>query len=170
MKIALVGPTHPFRGGIAHYTTLLARSLRHRHDVRFFALSRQYPGMLFPGKTQRDHSENALHVDHEACLDSINCITWWTTFRKIRKFEPELLLFSWWHPFFAPCFGTLTLLARQIARIPVCYICHNVLPHERSLIDRILLRYAFSLVDAFVTHAESEHEQIKILSPRQSLS
>ena len=54
MKIALVGPTYPLRGGIAQYTTLLCRALRARHEVGFFSLKRQYPRLLFPGKTQTD--------------------------------------------------------------------------------------------------------------------
>ena len=63
MRCALVGLTHPFRGGIAHYTTLLCQAMRERHEVRFFALSRQYPSLLFPGKTQLDDSADALQVD-----------------------------------------------------------------------------------------------------------
>ena len=56
MKIAMIGPTAPFRGGISHYTTLLFRHLKNRHDVRFFAFKRQYPAWLFPGKTDIDPS------------------------------------------------------------------------------------------------------------------
>ncbi|MEE9150118.1 MAG: glycosyl transferase family 1, partial [Candidatus Tectomicrobia bacterium] len=62
MKIALVGLTHPFRGGIAHYTTLLCQALQHRHEVRFFALRRQYPTFLFPGTTQKDASQRPVTV------------------------------------------------------------------------------------------------------------
>ena len=56
LKIALVGLTYPFRGGISHYTTRLCRALSTRHDVRLYALYRQYPKLLFPGKTQIDVS------------------------------------------------------------------------------------------------------------------
>ena len=59
MKIVLVGPTHPFRGGISHYTTLLCQALMTRHDVRFFSLSRQYPELLFP--TRRNLAPTRPH-------------------------------------------------------------------------------------------------------------
>ena len=49
MKFAVIGPTFPFRGGISHYTTLLVRNLRQRHEVRFYSYRRQYPRLLFPG-------------------------------------------------------------------------------------------------------------------------
>ena len=60
MKIALVGPAYPLRGGIAQYLALLYVELRKRHDVRFFSFYRQYPRLLFPGRTQREQEEPVL--------------------------------------------------------------------------------------------------------------
>ena len=128
LKIALVGLTYPFRGGISHYTTLLYRSLADKHDVRFYALYRQYPKLLFPGKTQYDESAVPFEVPHEACIDSINPFTWLLTARRIMRFKPDLILFSWWHPFFAPAFGTIAHVAWIFGRIPSCYLCHNAIP------------------------------------------
>lgn len=48
MKITLIGPTYPFRGGIAHYTTLLTHHLRQHHDVRLISYIKQYPKWLYP--------------------------------------------------------------------------------------------------------------------------
>ena len=56
MKIVLIGPTYPFRGGIAHYTTLLEKALRKDNDLLFISFIRQYPKILFPGKSDRDPS------------------------------------------------------------------------------------------------------------------
>ncbi|MCP3978212.1 MAG: glycosyltransferase [bacterium] len=164
LRIALVGLTHPFRGGIAHYTTLLCRALRERHEVRFFALSRQYPKLLFPGTKQTDDSDDALTVEHEACLDSINPFTWFSTASRVRRFRPDLLLFSWWHPFFAPSFGTVAHLARR-AGVPACFLCHNAKPHERSLVDAMLLRYVFSSSRLFVAHSRQDHDDLLEMRP-----
>ena len=136
LKIALVGLTHPFRGGIAHYTTLLCRALSSRHEVRFYALSRQYPEFLFPGKTQIDRSSASLQVPHQACIDSINPYTWIATAVRIARYRPDLIIHSWWHPFFAPSFGTIAHLARLFAGSPSCFLCHNALPHESSRVDK----------------------------------
>ena len=115
IRIALVGLTHPFRGGIAHYTTLLYQALCERHDVRFFSLSRQYPEVLFPGRTQKDLSTDALIVPNEPILDSCNPISWFVTGARIRSWKADLVLYSWWHPFFAPSYGTVAhLAARQV--------------------------------------------------------
>ncbi len=164
MRIALVGVTHPFRGGIAHYTTLLCQALRQKHEVGFFALRRQYPALWFPGQTQQDPSQSPLTVPHDACLDSINPFTWLRTGAKIRRFKADFLLFSWWHPFFAPCFGTVAHLARWFG-IPSCYLCHNVLPHEGSRLDRLLLAYAFAAASCFLTHSTADGEHCKRLRP-----
>ena len=42
MKIALIGPVYPYRGGIAHYTTFLAQRLREKHNVLMISYRRQY--------------------------------------------------------------------------------------------------------------------------------
>jgi len=65
MKIAVIGPTYPFRGGIAHYTTLLVQHLREHHDVRLISYIKQYPKWLYPGNTAMDPSpdESVLRVD-----------------------------------------------------------------------------------------------------------
>ncbi len=169
LKIALVGLTHPFRGGISHYTTLLCRALSARHDVRFFALYRQYPGLLFPGRTQVDRSNASLEVPHQACIDSVNPYTWLATALRIVRFKPDLVLFSWWHPFFAPSFGTIAHLSRMFGGVPSCFLCHNALPHESSRVDRILLRYAFSAAKSFITHSRQDYEDVRALRPRASV-
>jgi len=165
LKIALVGLTHPFRGGISHYTTLLYRALQDRHDVRFYALYRQYPGLLFPGKTQIDRSATSLRVPHHRCIDSINPYTWVATGVRIARFRPAVALFSWWHPFFAPAFGTIARVARLRGNVPACYLCHNALPHESTRVDRLLLRYAFSTARVFITHSRQDYEDLRTMRP-----
>src|SRR4051812_1206591 len=51
MRIALVGPTHPFKGGVAAHTTQAAHALAAAgHEVRFVSWQRLYPGFLYPGE------------------------------------------------------------------------------------------------------------------------
>ncbi|GIV25682.1 MAG: hypothetical protein KatS3mg026_1374 [Bacteroidia bacterium] len=53
MRIALVGPAYPFRGGLAAFNERLAAELLAQgHQVRLFTFTVQYPAWLFPGKTQ----------------------------------------------------------------------------------------------------------------------
>lgn len=165
LRIALVGLTFPFRGGISHYTTLLCRALLRKHEVRFYALYRQYPRLLFPGKTQTDRSDAPFQVPHQSCIDSINPYTWLATAVRIARYKPDVILFSWWHPFFAPAFGTIAHVAKLLGGIPSCYLCHNALPHERTRLDKLLLRYVFSSGQVFISHSKQDYDDLKAFRP-----
>ena len=50
LKVALVGPTHPYKGGVAAHTTALAHELTDAgHDVTLVSWSHLYPSALYPG-------------------------------------------------------------------------------------------------------------------------
>ena len=58
MKIALVGPAHPYKGGGARHTTELAHRLAAQgHDVIIESWRAQYPGRLYPGQQTVDVPE-----------------------------------------------------------------------------------------------------------------
>ena len=51
MRIALVGPAHPYKGGGARHTTELAHRLAAAgHDVVIESWRAQYPKRLYPGQ------------------------------------------------------------------------------------------------------------------------
>ena len=53
MKIRILGPAHPYRGGIAKFDEVLAAAFgREGHDVKIINFTLQYPSFLFPGRTQ----------------------------------------------------------------------------------------------------------------------
>jgi len=164
MKICLIGPAHPLRGGIAHYTTLLARSLTEAHEVLLISMRRQYLEFLFPGRTQYDTSRHPIAAEGEALLDSISPWTWMLGARRIRAFGPDRVVFQWWHPFFAPMYSAVARLAGT--RGHNIFLCHNVMPHERSRVDRALIRLAFSAPDGFIVHAESDREKLRKIRPQ----
>ncbi|RPJ11717.1 MAG: glycosyl transferase family 1, partial [Deltaproteobacteria bacterium] len=156
MKITLIGLTYPFRGGIAHYTTLLCRELRGRHSVQFISLKKQYPGLLFPGKTQIDDSRETITVENDPVIHPLLPWTWISAFLKIKDFSPDLALFQWWHPFFAPSFGTLARMLKGWCGTKIAFLCHNVRPHEPTRLDTFLLAYAFKASDHFIVHSEPD--------------
>ena len=75
MRIGMVGTAHPMRGGLAQYNALLARELSGQHEVDFVSFTRQYPSILFPGKTQMDSSEDPIRFPATALVDSIGPIS-----------------------------------------------------------------------------------------------
>lgn len=168
-RYALIGPTYPYRGGIAHYTTLLAQALRERHEVLFISFSQQYPAWLFPGRSDRDPSERPLRADAEYLLNPLNPLSWRSTLRRLREWRPDVVVLPWWVPFWAPAWSVVGRGAKRLPSRPkLLFICHNVLPHEpgklRSLLPR-LTRLALSPGDGFVLHAEADAALLQRLLP-----
>ncbi len=168
MRICIVGPTYPYRGGIAHYTTLLVKHLRERgHLTRLYSFTRQYPRWLFPGSTDKDPSKAHLKVDCEYILDPLNPISWWQLYRKVNEYAPDMLVLQWWVPYWAPCLMMISRWIKQHTNIRIIYICHNVLPHDGGgALDRRLVRMVLHRGDAFIVHSEQDYDRLLALLPR----
>jgi glycosyltransferase involved in cell wall biosynthesis len=166
MRIVLVGPTHPFRGGIAHHTTLLSRHLASRHQVRFLAFRRQYPRWLFPGRTDRDSSEQALVADGaERRLDSVNPATWIGVARQIIAEGPDLVILPWWSSFWTPHYLTIAGLVRRRSNTQLLAICHNVTDHEERGFSRRCARAVLGLVHDCLVHSAADAARLLALLP-----
>jgi glycosyltransferase involved in cell wall biosynthesis len=167
VRAAILGPTYPHRGGIAHYTTLLAGALHARHSLSIVSFRRLYPGFLFPGTTQFDTSTAPIQppVPPEPILDSLNPWSWTRAGSRLRALGPDFLVVPWWHPFFGPALGTASRLARGGGRRPArIFLCHNVSPHEGTPLDRVLTAYGLGGADAFLVHARSEAAKLADLA------
>jgi glycosyltransferase involved in cell wall biosynthesis len=153
MKVSIIGPAYPLRGGIAHHVYYLKRELEERHHaVQVISFSKLYPRLLFPGTTQFDTSAMPLDAQATALLAPHYPFTWLKAFHAVKAFSPDLVIFQWWHPFFAPMIGTLARLLRR-GGFACVLECHNVFPHERSAVDVSLLKFAAKPIDAFITHS-----------------
>ena len=166
MKICLIGPMYPLRGGVAHYNAQLGLELAKRHEIAVVSFSRQYPALLFPGRTQLDPSEPPLGLTAEPLLDSLNPLSWLRAGRRIAEFSPALTAVHWWNPFFAPCIGTTLRLAKRRFRTAVVFICHNILPHEPLPATRRLTRFALASGDAWLVHSETDRRDLESLRLR----
>ena len=167
MKIAMIGPTAPFRGGISHYTTLLFRHLKNRHDVRFFAFKQQYPACLFPGKTDIDPSLSPFAApDVEPVLDSMNPLTWIATAQKIIQSRCDLLIIPWWVSFWAPQFLSILSLVKHRSNAKILFVCHNVVAHESRFFDRLLTRMVLKKGDFFIVHSKADEHNLRAMLPK----
>ena len=157
---ALVGPMHPYRGGIAHMTEETRRGLEQRsHRVSALTFRRQYPSLLFPGKTQYEQGPPPHEPPAHRLIDTVNPLTWWQAARWLRQRGPETVVFQHWMPFIAPAYGAM---ARRVdAR--VLAVVHNALPHERRPGDKLLNRYFFRACDGFVVLSDAVGRDLRKL-------
>lgn len=163
MRICLIGPAYPYRGGISHYNSCLAMELRGRHTVHLVNYKRLYPEFLFPGKTQYDESESPLDIESERLIDSINPFTWVVAGFHIARFDPDLTIVQWWHPYFGPAISKICSILRLLRKGRIIFVCHNVVPHERSGPDRILSKLAFMTGNGFVVQSARDRDDLKDL-------
>ncbi|HLP18519.1 MAG TPA: glycosyltransferase [Bacteroidota bacterium] len=166
MNVLILGTAYPMRGGIAHFIALLASHLKKKHAAQIFSFKRQYPSFLFPGKTQMEEGEPGIPVDAQAEIDSINPFNWIRVGLKARRLHPDVIVYKYWLPFFGPCFGTISAIAKwRRPHTRVIAICDNVIPHEHRPGDRVFTKYAFAFTDGFLVMSDAVERDLHTLVP-----
>jgi D-inositol-3-phosphate glycosyltransferase len=171
MKIVIIGTAYPLRGGIAHYVSLLYDALRkHGHEVHVITFSRQYPKILFPGKSQEEKGDAGSPITSLQIIDSVNPLTWRQAGKAATSFEPDMIIFKFWLPFFAPAYGMIARVAKKILKkkdknCKIVFIADNVIPHEKRFGDRGFTNYAFKAVDHFIVQSDAVERDLKVVKP-----
>ena len=164
MKIALLSCFYPYRGGISQFNACLYGELSKNHIVKAFNFSRQYPEFLFPGKTQYVTADDeAVPVESESLLDTANPFSYISTYRKIRDWNPDVLIVRYWMSYFAPSLGYIT--RRMKKHCKVISILDNVVPHEQRFFDTPLTRYFLKGSTGSVTLCEAVSKDLLRLQP-----
>ena len=164
MRVIIIGPAYPLRGGLATYNERLAREFAAAGDaVRLITFSLQYPDFLFPGQTQFSTEAGPADLAIEVSLNSVNPLSWWRVGRRLRRERPDLVVFRFWLPFMGPALGTVARLAAQNGHTRCVAITDNVIPHERRPGDGPLTRYFLSACHGFVTMSRAVLDDLRRL-------
>ena len=171
MKIALIGPVYPYRGGIAHYTSMLCETIRKQgHTLKIISFKRQYPQRLFPGKTDKDTSKQKIYIDDvDFLLDSLNPISWISTFKQIVEFKPDRLVLQWWTLYWSPIWFIFGLLNHLILKAPLVFIIHNVFQHEQQIFDKWITKLVLVWGDRFSVQSNDERNKMLSLFPQKKI-
>ncbi|MBO4636381.1 MAG: glycosyltransferase [Clostridiales bacterium] len=163
MRLVLIGPVYPYKGGISHYTGMLCRSLSKEHEVRMISYSMQYPKFMYK-KKQKDFGDDTLKISGTKFLiDTANPFSWSRTVKDIREYAPDMVIIQWWHPYFSPCYISMAGKLGKFTK--VMFICHNVFPHERFPMDRFLTKRVLSKGDMFIVHSEEDRKDLMSIVP-----
>lgn len=163
-RIALVGPLHPWRGGLAQYLQLLGEALEAHAEVRAVTFTRQYPDFLFPGTSQFDPLAPRPRFPTESLLDSIGPLSWRRTARHLERFAPGAVVLKWWMPFFAPAFASAVGPLRR-GGTRVVLVCDNLLPHEPRFYDRAFSDWMMRNSDGYLVMSASVERDLDTLKP-----
>ena len=151
MRIVILGPANPYRGGIAALNERLAVELQQEgHEVTIFNFTVQYPGFLFPGKTQYTDDAAPVGIEIVRKVNSVNPLNWIKVGCELRRMKPDLVIVRYWLPFMGPSLGTICRLARRNRHTKVVCIADNIIPHEKRPGDRVFTRWFVGGVDGFI--------------------
>ena len=164
MKVIVVGTAHPYRGGIAAFTDRLATEfVKEGVDIEVVTFKLQYPSFLFPGKTQYSDAKAPEGFPIERKVNSINPLNWRKVGKEICEKNPDILVFTYWMSFFAPCFSKIAKVVKRNGHTKCIGLIHNMIPHEKSLLDKMFAPRFVKSMDGFVALSQSVLNDIAAL-------
>ena len=164
MRIVILGTAWPYRGGLAAFNERLAKQfVMEGHDVEVVTFSLQYPSFLFPGKTQYSNeiAPEGQKIVRE--INSCNPLSWMKVGRRLKKEAPDMLISCYWMAFFAPCYGVIEKIVKSNGKTKCIALVHNMIPHEPSVLDKMLAPFYVKQNDGFVALSDSVVKDIASL-------
>lgn len=166
LKIIIIGPGYPLRGGPALLNENLCLELNKAgHEAQIVSFSFQYPSFLFPGSEQYDTSRQKPPIVIHSVLHTLNPFSWMRVARFIKHQQPDVVLIRYWLPYFAPSLGTIARLIRKHTK--VFAIADNIIPHEKRPGDKILTNYFIKPLNGIVCMSQKVEHDLKILFPEK---
>ncbi len=167
--IAFLSVFPPFRGGISRFSDHVLHQLQLHDSVVPINYIRQYPSLLFPGKTQLD--PNQLRHHSIRFLHAYNPINWLKSTQTILPSAPNHFIYTHWHPFFVP--STLSMIVRLRKwnpEIRISGIVHNVLPHEPFPLQEKLVSTLFEQSDRIFTLSTQGSQALSVFKQASNKS
>ena len=161
MRISFLSVFPPYRGGISEHSSLIYKHLIKNNKVQALNFKKLYPSLFFPGKTQ--YNVSSKESIGSRVIDSVNFISWIKTVDYICKYKPDLLIFKFWHPFFAPCYNFIIKRVKAKYAINVIMICDNIYPHEKFPFARKIIKKLADNVDAFIVQSSIVEKELHSL-------
>lgn len=156
----LLGPAHPYRGGIAETQMQLAKALidlNYRVDI--WSFTHLYPPLLFPGKTQLSQEGNKFEFPIQEKVHAYNPLQWKTLVDEINRLSPQAVVFRYWTPFLAPAW--VRIASKIKSSIKKVGWVDNWVAHEPKPWDRWLTHHFMQQMNVFTTLSIAIKDQIK---------
>ena len=169
-KIVIIGPAYPYRGGNPTFVTFVYDILKSDFDVKIYNYKLLYPSFLFPGTTQYDKSNKVFKkAPSERRINSINPFNWVNVARNLINEKADLVVFNWWHPFFAPCHFSISLMIKKHYQNKILFITENFISHEGSFIDKMLTILGLSNASCFLALSSEVENELKKLKRQRAV-
>ena len=156
----LIGPAHPFRGGIAETQHELAKALQEQgKTVKLITFTTLYPEFLFPGSSPLSLAKAPKAIIIKQYIHAYLPFGWKKVAKKINELNPTTVVFRYYTPFLAPVYG---VIAKNInSLIKKIALVDNWIPHETKIWDSFLNIYFGKQMDGFTTLSDNVARQVK---------
>jgi len=151
--VVLVGPTHPYTGGISQHTTRLALELeRAGYDTVVESWKAQYPTRLYPGTPTVPDGEPEIGIPPrvEEKLAWYSPLSWWLAGRRHRGSRIVLSIPTAFH---AVPYWVIAKAAGKTSEI--WGIVHNVTPHDSGRASKTLMGWFLKTLDRIIVHGDT---------------
>ena len=166
MRVIIIGPAHPLRGGLASYNERLAKQfIDEGNEVTIYTFSLQYPSFIFPGTTQYSTESKPSNLTINVCINSINPFNWIKVGNNLKNEKPDLVIVRYWLPFMGPCLGFILRQIKKNKQSKIVCIADNIIPHEKRFGDKAFTKYFVQPVDAFITMSDKVMTDLKLFAP-----
>ena len=166
MRVIIIGPAHPLRGGLASYNERLAKQfIDEGNEVTIYTFSLQYPSFIFPGTTQYSTEPKPSNLTINVCINSINPFNWIKVGNNLKNEKPDLVIVRYWLPFMGPCLGFILRQIKKNKQTKIVCIADNIIPHEKRFGDKAFTKYFVQPVDAFITMSDKVMTDLKLFAP-----
>lgn len=163
MRLLVLGPGHPFRGGIAATTTAAVLALREAgHEVAFITPLRQYPSRLYPGGNDRDPAACPRVEGAVPLLDPFAPRSWIRLRRAVLAAGADAWIVPYWTWAWAPVWR---FLLAAPGRPPVVVVAHNPADHGAGPLRRLAAALVLGRADGLFTHGSALADTLRAAYP-----
>lgn len=158
-KVTLIGTLPPLKG-ISPYCQELLKSLSEKTEVEFIGFKKLYPDFLYPGGTKiKDENYRIPEIENAEIrniLTYYNPLSWiWAGV----TLKGHIVHFQWWAYPLAPIYIVILILAK-LRKKKVIITVHNVLPHEKKILNNFLNWIILYFGDKLIVHSENNKKYL----------
>lgn len=171
-KIVIFGPGPQFKGGIANYTTSLAKALdKLGAEVFIVSWTQQYPSIIprdFIDRSSKKNPFDGTNIKVEYVTNYNNPLSWERTINVIKKIDPDIVVFQWAIAIQGLPMGYIAKGLKRSCRCEIIFDLHVVAQKEGSAIDKFMLKYALSKPHSFIVHSLKTFDELKKVFQNQN--
>ena len=171
MKLAIISPYPPIKGGISKETEIIYSNIKSTYDVTVISFSRLYPNFLYPSDSQYDHTIKIDDSNIRYDIDILNLASWSKVANYIINNGFTNVVFRYWNPFFIPLYLYINWkIKSKRSNIEISCICDNIYPHESYFFERYFIKKFFSNIKSFlIMSSDSEKKLLPLINNKTKI-